>query len=358
MKSPMHTTGRGAEPAGVPGRESRGVPVQRSGELREVKDWRGRLTRYRYDGSGRLIQTGRPNGSREERSYDAAGRLTRLTDQNRLGGEATGIRYTYSPAGLLTGEEEKQYTYDLFKRLIHGSLGGRVTRYTYDLSGNITEVEGEGPPQTLQYSADNRLKSVGGYPAELDASGNLVYVTDGEQMSAYAYDARNRLVKAGKLKYRYSPQGSRTELEVKGKVTRYVVDESGELSRVLMEVSGEGTVKAWYVYGHGLIGREDAEGRYQSYHADLRGSTTLLTDEQGQVTDRYRYGMYGKEEAHEGTTVQPFRYNGRDGVMTDANGLYYIEGSVLRSEAETVPEPGCGEGRPERRADAEPVQLR
>ncbi|SFE97202.1 RHS repeat-associated core domain-containing protein [Paenibacillus algorifonticola] len=64
------------------------------------------------------------------------------------------------------------------------------------------------------------------------------------------------------------------------------------------------------------------QGRYQSYHYDLHGSTTLLTDENGRVTDTY--GLYGERESHEGTTRQPFCYNGRDGVMTDPNGLYYM----------------------------------
>ncbi len=91
-----------------------------------------------------------------------------------------------------------------------------------------------------------------------------------------------------------------------------------------MELDGEGNVKARYVYGLGLIGREDADGTYLSYHYDLRGSTTLLTDEQNRVTDRYTYGLYGELEQHEGVTSQPFAYNGRDGVMTDANGLYYM----------------------------------
>nr|WP_260866541.1 RHS repeat-associated core domain-containing protein [Paenibacillus xylanexedens] len=107
-------------------------------------------------------------------------------------------------------------------------------------------------------------------------------------------------------------------------MTRYVIDGAPELSRVLMELDGEGNVKARYVYGLGLIGREDTDGTYLSYHYDLRGSTTLLTNEQNRVTDRYTYGLYGELEQHEGVTSQPFAYNGRDGVMTDANGLYYM----------------------------------
>ncbi|WP_243896294.1 RHS repeat-associated core domain-containing protein [Paenibacillus sp. F411] len=91
--------------------------------------------------------------------------------------------------------------------------------------------------------------------------------------------------------------------------------------RVQPAAAGDGRVSAAYVYGLGLIGRESADGRYQSYHYDLRGSTTRLTDEEGDVTDRYTYGAFGELVKHEGTTRQPFAYNGCDGVQTDINGL-------------------------------------
>ncbi|GAB1159754.1 hypothetical protein YWY31_57790 [Paenibacillus illinoisensis] len=219
------------------------------------------------------------------------------------------------------------------KRLRSGAEPGRVVHYTYDPSGNLTteqvgtsetEFTSTSPTQDLHYTWDNRLQRVGNYPVEIDANGNLLYATDGSTASAYEYDARNRLVKAGKLKYRYNPQGDRIELAQRGQVTRYVIDDAHELSRVLMELDGEGNVKARYIYGLGLIGREDANGTYLSYHYDLRGSTTLLTDEQNRVTDRYTYGLNGELEQREGVTPQPFAYNGRDGVMTDANGLYYM----------------------------------
>ncbi|MET1176115.1 RHS repeat domain-containing protein [Paenibacillus amylolyticus] len=307
---------------------------QATGELAEVKDWNGRLTRYRYDASGKLIETRRPNGSQEQRAYDAAGQLIRLTDTSGQGIRLQQFKYDYSPGGLLLKEENKQYTYDTLKRLRSGAEPGRIVHYTYDPSGNLTsEQVGTSPMENpgnlpiqkqLHYTWDNRLQRVGDYPVEMDANGNLLYATDGSTASAYEYDARNRLVKAGKLKYRYNPQGDRIELAQCGQVTRYVIDDAPELSRVLMELDGEGNVKARYVYGLGLIGREDADGTYLSYHYDLRGSTTLMTDEQNRVTDRYTYRLYGELEQHEGVTVQPFAYNGRDGVMTDANRLYYM----------------------------------
>jgi RHS repeat-associated protein len=87
------------------------------------------------------------------------------------------------------------------------------------------------------------------------------------------------------------------------------------------------------VYGLGLIGREDGvTGQYQSYHSDIRGSTTFLTDEQGKISDSYSYGYYGEVLAHEGSTHQPFQYNGRDGVMHDANGLYYMRARYYHPE--------------------------
>ncbi|ANS75330.1 hypothetical protein AWM70_12530 [Paenibacillus yonginensis] len=297
-----------------------------AGELSEVKDWRGRLTRYRYDQSGKLIETNRPNGSREKRSYDVAGQLIRLSDQTVQGILLQKFDFTYNEIGQIIQEEDRQYTYDQFRRLSSGSSRGRITRYAYDLGGNLTESQGAEGQQSLafSYTADNRLKAIGDYPVEMDADGNLLYQSDGEGMAAYEYDARNRLVKSGKARYTYNALGSRTSLTWRGKTTHYVVDEQGELSRVLMEVGEGGSPKAYYVYGLGLIGREDADGNYVSYHSDIRGSTTLLTDEQGCVTDRYTYGLYGELEQHEGTSSQPFCYNGRDGVMTDPNGLYYM----------------------------------
>ncbi|GAC44187.1 Rhs family protein, partial [Paenibacillus popilliae ATCC 14706] len=35
---------------------------------------------------------------------------------------------------------------------------------------------------------------------------------------------------------------------------------------------------------------------------------------------------------HKGSTEQPFLYNGRDGVMTDPNGLYYMRARYYNPE--------------------------
>lgn len=295
-----------------------------AGQLTEVRDWANRITRYRYDDSGRLIRTERPNGTVEQRSYDAAGQLLRLWDTRPQGVLLQQYRYLYNEIGQIIQEEEKHYTYDRLRRLIEGKEPGRQLIYNYDTAGNITDIgdTASQDAQKMTYTKDNRLETVDGHSVHYDEDGNLLSIANGTEK--YHYNSRNQLVQTGTTRYGYDAENVRTSMTWNGKTTRYVVDELEELSRVLMETDDKGKPKAYYIYGHGLIGREDAQGHYLSYHADSRGSTTILTDSQGKVTDRYTYGLYGELEKHEGTTQQPFCYNGRDGVMTDPNGLYYM----------------------------------
>lgn len=88
----------------------------------------------------------------------------------------------------------------------------------------------------------------------------------------------------------------------------------------------------YYIYGMGLIGSEDSSGNYNNYHYDYRGSTTAITNSSGAVTDRYTYGTYGELLSHSGSNTTPFLYNGRDGVMTESNGLYYMRSRYYSPE--------------------------
>jgi len=87
-------------------------------------------------------------------------------------------------------------------------------------------------------------------------------------------------------------------------------------------VKEESGVKTFYVYGLGLLG-EEKEGEYRSYHFDFRGSTVAITDRTGKVVERFQYGPYGELLKGE-AAVTPFLFNGKYGVMSDGNGLYYM----------------------------------
>ena len=71
-----------------------------------------------------------------------------------------------------------------------------------------------------------------------------------------------------------------------------------------------------------MIGKETG-GEYTSYHFDYRGSTVALTDKTGQVIEIFQYSPYGLLISGDASTT-PFLFNGKYGVMTDDNGLYYM----------------------------------
>lgn len=283
--------------------------------LKTVTDWDNRVTTYDYDLNGRLFLTQRPDGSAEIRMYDENGQLTSISDKRADGSVIYEADYLYDAVGNVVTETPT------------------VTSSVYE-SGMVFDINGPGlSPNTeilssgdvtMTYTADNRLLTYNGSTVLYDADGNMTLGPLQGTLQPYTYDARNRLMEAGGASYGYNSENARTSITVNGVTTKYVINPHAIMSQVLMELDGQGQTQAWYVYGLGLIGREDAAGNYQTYHYDRRGSTVALTDEAGQVTDLYTYGNYGELLDHQGATDQPFGYNGRDGVMTDPNGLYYM----------------------------------
>ena len=103
------------------------------------------------------------------------------------------------------------------------------------------------------------------------------------------------------------------------------INPNAALSQVLMRV--QNGVTNYYVYGAGLLYQvtETATATNMlTYHYDYRGSTVALTDANGNVTDHIEYSAYGSTTYRLGTNDTPFLFNGRYGVMTDANGLLYM----------------------------------
>ena len=111
----------------------------------------------------------------------------------------------------------------------------------------------------------------------------------------------------------------------------YVIDTvSSSLSRVLTvtvygkingKTAGSGTTTLC-IYGNGLI-YEQSGDIYHYHHYNHLGSTTKLTDAKGEVEATFLYGTYG-ELLGGSTGFTRFLYNGRCGVITDENGLYYM----------------------------------
>ena len=107
--------------------------------------------------------------------------------------------------------------------------------------------------------------------------------------------------------------------------TTYVVNPNAALPQVLMRIKNG--VTNYYIYGAGLLYQvtETATATNTlTYHYDYRGSTIALSGDNGLVTDRIEYSLYGLTTYRAGTNDTPFLYNGRYGVQTDPNGLLYM----------------------------------
>ena len=269
--------------------------------LNKVSDWSDRVTTYGYDRNGRLTTTTRANGTILTNHYDVAGRLLEQKDVDAKGAVINQYEYTYDAEGKITVEKSARES------------------GTFEMKSAV-----------MEYDTGNRLISYNGETVEYDEDGNMTYGPLGGKMVQYRYDSRNRLIQAGNTTYLYDAENNRIAIIENGVRIDYVINPLAALSQVLMEKDAAGKT-TYYLYGEGLIGEED-NGTYRTYHFDNRGSTTALTDMKGQVTDRFNYGPYGELVNRTGTTKTPFLYKGRDGVMTDSNGLYYLRARYYNPE--------------------------
>jgi RHS repeat-associated protein len=108
-------------------------------------------------------------------------------------------------------------------------------------------------------------------------------------------------------------------------VTNYIWDEENDT--LLTETDEDGNTIAEYTHEPGRYGpliSQRRNGHTYYYHYDGQGSTRALTDESGNVTDRYTYTAFGEPVASSGTTTNPFGYKGALGYYAnpETNDLY------------------------------------
>ncbi|MDF2649487.1 MAG: repeat-associated core domain protein, partial [Paenibacillus sp.] len=304
-------------------------------QLISVTDWENRMTIYTYDAPGNLIKTEKPDGSVLIQTYDAAGKPISATDKDNAGNLIIGYNYTYDANGQIITEESlndqitSTMSYDALGRLISksekntsGSIVNSFT-YSYDANGNVTSANSIQQSAAMIYSIDDQLNSYNGQSTAYDLDGNMTVCTINGDMLNFYYDSGNRLIRAGDTIYAYNAEDHRISTTDAGYKTQYVYENvAADLSQMLVRIDSNGN-QTYFIYGLGLIGHEDANG-YSTYHFDFRGSTVALTNELSTVTDRYTYGPYGELLTHWGTSDTFFLYNGREGVATDTNGLYYM----------------------------------
>ena len=295
--------------------------------LIRVTDWANRVTSYTYDVNNRVVGVTKPDGSVTTTVYDNKQRVTSTVERTVGGVIITGFEYTYDDLSriieekVLANSTKMCYTYDSLgrvtartvKQISDDSVISTET-FTYDAAGNIT---GTSTDTAIVYDLNNRLTSFNGNAVSYDLDGNML----NNGTISFTYDSANRLITAGGHTYTYNAEDVRIRNLCTDEDTTYTYDTNSKLSKLLTKTTDNVVTK--YVYGRGLIG-EEVSNAFKTYHFDCRGSTIAITDASGNITDTFAYDTYGKLTSRTGTSAVIFGYNGRDGVVTDDNGLIYM----------------------------------
>lgn len=263
--------------------------------LLSVTDWAGRITFYTYDKDGNVAERILPDGSVITVERDTLGRIVACLDRSRNGDIIYKVSLTLNEMGFRTAMESVE---PLQAAVPNGS-------------------------RTFTFDNANRLLSADTSTFTYDADGNMILGFPGTAPDSMQYNAANQLINIGNNGYRYDAEEVRVEVRINGKTVRYVQDIRGSFPHVLEETDTNGTITARYVYGFGLISQEREDG-ISIYHFDVHGNTCALTNAEGTITDRYAYTPFGASAGVVGTTRNPFRFGGREGVIDDGNSLYYM----------------------------------
>jgi len=292
-------------------------------------------TEYRYDSVGNRASVSYPSGNVTRYGYDALNRLTRLTTTDAFDTVVAEYLYELDLTGRRNAVEESHngrrvsYTYDELYRLTGETVsdpvnGGHSAQYEYDKVGNRTYSTVNGVLTAYRYDANDRLIEQGGVTYRYDANGNTLSETQSGQITQYRYDARNRLVESSRqgydATYGYNADGIRTRRTENGIATQFVVDSNRDYAQVIAEIVN-GNTEASYTYGDDLVAQQRS-GVTDYYLYDGLGSTRGLADENGNVTDTYFYEAFGELLASTGDSENEYLYTGE---QRDAGlGQYYL----------------------------------
>ena len=259
------------------------------GFLAEVSDWIGGTTSMQYDETGKITALTRPNGLTTNWTYDAAGYLTGIAE-----GDRARITLQQDELGRTTSAERSGYLMPM--------ITNDTTSRTYNAATQIAEAS---------YDKLGRLLDDDARTYQWDAASRVTTMSEtGGTSSTWQYDARGNVV-------------ART---TNGETTASIRNYGLGRPTLAIERGNNGSDERYYVHapsGHLLYSIDAADDDRRFYHYDEVGSTLLLSDESGTITDRYAYTPYGASAGREGESPNRFTFVGAFGVEQEsADGLY------------------------------------
>jgi RHS repeat-associated protein len=260
-----------------------------AGRVSTVTDWVGGKTAITYEGAGRIASVTYPNGVTNTYTYGDDGRVSKIAM-----GSLGSISITRNGTGRVTSEDRSLPALP--------KLAASDTKFTYDSAEQMTGG--------ATYDKMGRTLTQNGYTYTWNLAGQLKSFSDGKSTTNLTYDG---LAEMASL--------------TNGAVTRnFAFNHLTHLPSLAIVKQGAADLR-YYVYlpdGSLLYSVEASGNTRKFYHFDQMGNTAFLTDDSGKVTDTYAISPYGDVADHVGTTDNPFTWGGQMGIMQEAPGLYYL----------------------------------
>lgn len=272
-----------------------------------VTDVDGTTLAYQGD---RIVQITSRNGAQLDVAYDDVKRPSEML-HGFPSGDSMQLAYTYDRVGNVTSRRAEAHTAHLESLL--GLAGARTDAYqyssinevtattrdgadreswSYDGRGNRTSWSFEGQTTSYQSNERNQYLEIDGNAQPFDENGNLLESSG----RSFAYDALNRLVAVGDVRFAYGAGGERVLRSSPSGATRYV--SLGD--HVIEERDASGGITT-FVYGAGIdqvleVTRPSGESFFPS--RDLIGSTILLSSDAGDPLQGFEYTTFGAPTVH------------------------------------------------------------
>lgn len=292
-------------------------------------------TTFEYDGVGNVTKIILPSLNELSYTYDAAQRLTRITDR-----QGHYIEYTLDNLGNRTKEDvyssggtlrrTQSRVFDQLSRMIQ-SIGGvnQLTVFGYDGNGNqISVLDPLNRNSTSEYDGLQRLikqtdADVNDTLYAYDARDNLTQVTDPRGIATtYTYNGLDDLTQldsrdTGVTTYTYDDAGNRiSQTNARNIITNYSYDALDRLTQIEYPGATSLNVDFEYDTGTNRVGRLyrmlDNTGTYIYYYNKRGEVSRLRRNTQGSLYDiRYFYDKAGnvtKMEYPSGKQIQ-YVYN-------------------------------------------------
>ncbi|MFE1572860.1 RHS repeat-associated core domain-containing protein [Comamonas odontotermitis] len=235
----------------------------RWGQTLAVTNAAGERVRYQYNDKEQLEAIHYPDGSAEHYQYDAQGLVSQMQTGRQVNAAGNDGN---APIPASTTAASVSMEYDLWGRLVRRSHAGTSLGFAYDAAGRLTQLTNEnGEHTTFAWDVMDRLAKETGFDARVqsyqyDAAGQLAQSSDGwaAEQGLPAHTSHYEWTAAGQLAARHLPAGEHTPAATH----RYDWSKAGELLKasVWHGLADEAPASMPRLQSEALIER-DAAGR-------------------------------------------------------------------------------------------------